>query len=184
MDLNELDDLDGPSQVPSRASKFAPKSSKFKPLAKAKPKPEPRSAENSSSKFEPKESVSAAKREPQNVWPTKNDDEEEIKPRVDATPKIEPLTSNNDVVKMEIDAKAEVRADSRLDDPMDEDKQEDDEDEEEDMIVREIDVFFTPSIDSDTQVISHLIYTLQLHVVLQVLLATLAILSFGLFSYF
>ncbi|XP_058006126.1 uncharacterized protein LOC110650134 isoform X2 [Hevea brasiliensis] len=156
MDLDDLDDLDGPSQVPSRTSKFAPKSSKFKPQPKEKPKPEPPSfkpeSQNSGSNFESQESVSAAKLEPRNAMlAKKKEDGEEIKPRMNATPKIETLTSNNDVVKMEIDAKAEVGAISKLDDPMGEDKQEDDKEEEGDMIVREIDVFFTPSIDSDTQ---------------------------------
>ncbi|KDP31792.1 hypothetical protein JCGZ_12253 [Jatropha curcas] len=151
MDLDDFDELGGPKQVPSRTSKFAPKSSKFKPQPKEKVKTEP------SAKPELQESVSVPKVEPQKAFSDKkNEGEEEVKPKIETAPKTEPSVSNNGHVKMEIDGKVEVRALPKVNDPMDEDKHEEEaeggeEEEEEDMIVREIDVFFTPSIDSDTQ---------------------------------
>eukprot|EP00257_Ricinus_communis_P019446 XP_015578439.1 DNA-directed RNA polymerase III subunit RPC5 [Ricinus communis] len=134
--MDGLDDLDKPSQVPSRPSKYAPKSAKFKPQPKTKPnpKPDPQLPSSNSELQEPQNAPLSKKNE--------DDEEEEIKPKIISTPKNEAWLSNNGAVKMEID------------DSMDEDKREEgenEEEEEEDMIVREIDVFFTPSIDSATQ---------------------------------
>ncbi|XP_065874979.1 uncharacterized protein [Euphorbia lathyris] len=148
MDIDDFDDLDKPSKAPSRPSKFEPKSSKFKPQPRGK----------TQSKSEAQESVLAAKPEPQNDPASRKI--EDAKPVIDAKPKTEPLVLNNDDVgTMEVDAKTEVEAVSKLDDPMDEDKQEEDkqeveeekEEEEEDMIVREIDVYFNPSVDPDSE---------------------------------
>ncbi|XP_050207317.1 uncharacterized protein LOC126656757 isoform X2 [Mercurialis annua] len=124
--MDGLDDLDELSQKPpSRPSKFAPKSAKFKPQQpKLKPKTEPQIA------TVPEKAVN-------------NEQEEDIKPKIDPSPKKEPSVSSDSAVKMEIDS-----------DPVIEDEHEEienAEEEEEDMIVREIDVFFTPSIDPNTQ---------------------------------
>ncbi|XP_061342353.1 uncharacterized protein LOC133288573 [Gastrolobium bilobum] len=135
----DLDDLEAPSQVPSRVSKFAPKSSKLKPKLKSErtPKAEPKPEPNASfSKSEPQEFDITAKR-----------NEDNVETGASTHSKPEP----NDTVKMDVEPKFETEDESRQGqgDPMDEDSAED-------TVVREIDVFFTPSIDSDTQ-----LYVLQ-----------------------
>jgi DNA-directed RNA polymerase-3 subunit RPC5 len=119
----DLDDMDAPGHVPSRISRFAPKS--FKP--KPKPKPEP------SLKPEPQEPV--PKPEPLEVdaaTTTKKEEEEAIGAKAEAS------LASNGAVKTEAEAKVE----SKDDDPMDED----------DVVVREIDVFFNSPMDDDTKV--------------------------------
>ncbi|GKU94570.1 hypothetical protein SLEP1_g8041 [Rubroshorea leprosula] len=151
MNIEELEDLDGPSQVNARTSKFAPKSSKFAP--KIKPKVQLKLE----SKLEPQEPTGKQKTEPgqSNVLVSKKKENQEVdaKSAVFAELKSEALVSNG-AVKMDIDTKAEAEEESKLYDAMEEDREE--EEQEQDMIVREIDVFFTPSIDANTQ-----LYVLQ-----------------------
>ncbi|KAK7309282.1 hypothetical protein RJT34_05867 [Clitoria ternatea] len=122
----DLDDLEAPSKVPSRVSRFAPKSTKLKPKPKSEPPPKP----------EPEPLPSFSKPEPQefDVTVKKNEDRAEtVSSSAHAKP--EP----NGAVKMDVEPKSEAG-----DDPMDEDRSED-------TVVREIDVFFSPSIDANTQ---------------------------------
>lgn len=136
----DLDDLDGPRQAPSRVTRFAPKS--FKP--KPKPKSEPAAkldlqepvqeleTEHPASKPEPQESRESQKKEETYV-----------------APKTEHLALNGSV-KMEMDQaelKTEAKKEPVEDVPMEEE-------ESEDAVVREIDVFFNPNIDTDSKVIS------------------------------
>ncbi|KAJ8764454.1 hypothetical protein K2173_006194 [Erythroxylum novogranatense] len=128
----DLDDLDGPSQVPSRVTRFAPKSSRLKPQPQLQPKPEP------------KPSVPPPKTETgeQKIFNTREDEA-----KVVGKAKTETVASNGSV-KLE----TEAAMSSNHDDAMEIDKDEKViEEEEEDMIVREIDVFFTPSVDKNTQ---------------------------------
>ncbi|RDX77086.1 hypothetical protein CR513_42848, partial [Mucuna pruriens] len=118
----DLDDLEVPGKVPSRVSKFAPKSSKLKPKPKSEPQP-------SISKPEPQELVTTVK---------KNEDGGETVASIYTKPEL------IDTVKMDVEPKSEAEDESRRDDPMDEDSAED-------TVVREIDVFFSPSIDAETQ---------------------------------
>ncbi|XP_054823065.1 uncharacterized protein LOC129321352 [Prosopis cineraria] len=124
----DLEDMDAPSKVPSRVSRFAPKSSKLK----LKPKLEP---QESAPKTEAPESLS--KEEPRDF------------DSVTAKTKEEEFSAPNGAMKMDVDPKSEAEDEPKQDDPMDEDSAED-------TIVREIDVFFTPSIAADTQ-----LYVLQ-----------------------
>lgn len=121
----DLDDLDAPSQVPSRVSRFAPKSSKLKP----KPKSE------SLDPVLPKREVdqTAPKSEPQEFDVKKKEEE------VEAEPKTE-----NGFVKMEVDSVAEAKEEPKENDSMEVET-------EEDVVVREIDVFFNPKINENTQ---------------------------------
>ncbi|KAK7246400.1 hypothetical protein RIF29_41268 [Crotalaria pallida] len=129
----DLDDLDAPSRAPSRVSKFAPKSSKLKPQPPKpksepqplKPEPEPEPAPPSLSKSEPQELLDLAP-------PKKNEDDDAIA-----------------VTDAHLEPKPETEEDKSLqgNDPMDVDTLQ----EEEDTVVREIDVYFNPSIDPDTQ---------------------------------
>ncbi|WCJ30946.1 SIN-like family protein [Euphorbia peplus] len=139
MDLDDFDDLDIPSKAPPPTSKFQPKP-KFKPKGKPKSNSEP---------------VVDLKLETGNAAVPRKEDEKETKPKIDAKPEPEPepLVLNNGVEKMEVDAKTEeVEVVRNQDDPMDEDKQDKEVvEEEEDMIVREIDVYFNPSVDPDSQ---------------------------------
>ncbi|KAF7828831.1 DNA-directed RNA polymerase III subunit RPC5 [Senna tora] len=124
----DLDDLDAPSKVPSRVSRFAPKSSKLK----AKPKLEP---QEPLPKAEAPESLT--KPEPQDF------------DSLTAKQKEEEPSAPNGAMKMDVEPKSEAEDESKPDDPMDEDSAED-------TVVREIDVFFTPSMDANTQ-----LYVLQ-----------------------
>ncbi|CAA0817293.1 SIN-like family protein [Striga hermonthica] len=129
MDLDDLDD--GPSKAPSRPSRFAPKGSKFKP----KPKTEP-SQSLLPSASESGESLPAPKKEELAVKP-------ETKPG-----------HTNDVVEMDFDVKPAVK-DQEEGDSMELPAAEA-ENGAEDEVVREIDVYFAPSVDSKTR-----LYVLQ-----------------------
>lgn len=125
----DLDGLDEPSKVRKPPSRFAPTSKK--PQPKSKPKPEPQ------------ESVPVAPKPDPSVSNTAED----AKPKIDDTlSKTETGVSNGNV-KMEIDAKEERGAAVKENDLMDVDKEED----EDDVVVREIDVYYTPSVDPNTQ---------------------------------
>jgi len=133
MDLDDLEEA--PVKATSRVSKFAPKSSKLKPKPKAEPGPktEPQpQPEPSISKPESQEFVATVK---------KNEDGVETVSPIHIKPEF------NSNVQMETEPKSEPedKAESGRDDPMDEDTPED-------TVVREIDVFFTPSIDAETKV--------------------------------
>ncbi|KAI8032534.1 DNA-directed RNA polymerase III subunit RPC5 [Camellia lanceoleosa] len=126
----DLDDLDGPSQVPSRTTRFAPKNSKLKPQTKLKLKSEP---------------LSSPDQHPQDFdsIPPKKKEELDSHP----PPPFDSTTAKTEyadgAVKMDFEAKPECG--EVKDDPMEED------DDGRDRVVREIDVFFTPQIDSNTQ---------------------------------
>ncbi|XVE87275.1 hypothetical protein DITRI_Ditri18aG0103800 [Diplodiscus trichospermus] len=140
MDLDDLGELDGPSQANTRTTKFAPKSSKFAP--KLKPKP--------LSKQEPQYSVAKSEpppAPPESISKKEENGVEDLKPPVVAEPEADKSLLNG-AVKMEIEEEA------KADEVMNEENRE--EEQEEDMVVREIDVFFTPSIDASTQ-----LYVLQ-----------------------
>ncbi|KAJ4714451.1 DNA-directed RNA polymerase III subunit RPC5 [Melia azedarach] len=128
MDLDDFDDLDKtkPTQVPSRVSKFLPKSSLNKPVSKTEPAPE--------------------KSEPQQLKKPKTE-ETTI---ASLTPKTEPSFSNGDV-KMESKPGPQPELEPTKVEPEDSNIDELQSENDEDMIVREIDVFFTPSIDADTK---------------------------------
>lgn len=127
----DLDGLDEPSKVRKPPSRFAPTSKKPQPKSKPKPKPEPQ------------ESVPVAPKPDPSVSNTAED----AKPKIDDTlSKTETGVSNGNV-KMEIDAKEERGAAVKENDLMDVDKEED----EDDVVVREIDVYYTPSVDPNTQ---------------------------------
>lgn len=127
----DLDGLDEPSKVRKPPSRFAPTSKKPQPKSKPKPKPEPQ------------ESVPVAPKPDPSVSNTAED----AKPKIDDTlSKTETGVSNGNV-KMEIDAKEERGVAVKENDPMDVDKEED----EDDVVVREIDVYYTPSVDPNTQ---------------------------------
>ncbi|GFP84447.1 DNA-directed RNA polymerase iii subunit rpc5 [Phtheirospermum japonicum] len=128
MDLDELSG--GPSKAPSRPSRFAPKGSKFKP----KPK-----TEQSGSQPPPAsgsvESVTEPKKEELVTEP-------ETKPEY-----------ANDAIDMDVEEKPGVKEEEDKDDLM---ETEATETELEDEIVREVDVYFTPSVDARTR-----LYVLQ-----------------------
>ena len=128
----DLDGLDEPSNVRKPPSRFAPTSKKPQPKSKPKPKPKP----------EPQESVPAAPK----FEPSVSNIAEDAKPKIDDTLSKTGTGGFNGDVKMEIDAKEERGAAAKENDPMDVDKEEDD------VVVREIDVYFTPSVDPNTQV--------------------------------
>ncbi|KAL5752721.1 hypothetical protein ACOSP7_022917 [Xanthoceras sorbifolium] len=120
---------DKPKQVPSRKSRFMPKGASV-PKSEPPPPPEPQQTDVSDLK-EPKSEASS----------------EPTATTISLSPKAEPSFSNGDV-KMETKPVPEVE----MDEPLDSNQAElESEDNHEDMIVREIDVYFTPSIDPDTQ---------------------------------
>lgn len=137
----DLDDLDEPSQVPSRTSRFAPKASKLKPKPKSDvvPKPEP---QQPPTKPEPQPPVSKPElAEPDARIGEKKEEAEEV----EVKPKVEPSLPNG-VAKMDVETKPEAEEETMVDDdPMEEDTSED-------MVVREIDVLFTPSADINSKV--------------------------------
>uniref|UniRef100_A0A1J3HVI7 DNA-directed RNA polymerase III subunit RPC5 n=1 Tax=Noccaea caerulescens TaxID=107243 RepID=A0A1J3HVI7_NOCCA len=138
----DFDDDDKPKAV-AKTRRFAPgRAGKPKP----KPKPEPPSQTDASS-----ESVSKS--------------EHDVDAKF-AGPKVEPEVYNGAAVKMEIDPKVDKEPEPELDTtevelmevdqlPLQEQKEEEEE-EEEDVVVREIDVYFNPSIDANTK-----LYVLQ-----------------------
>ncbi|KAH6758834.1 hypothetical protein C2S51_019069, partial [Perilla frutescens var. frutescens] len=135
MDM-DLDDLfDGPKKAPARTSRFAPKGAKFQPKPKSKtesePKPEPKPEPSSSS-------VSLPSPEPKKE---EVDEKPQMKPKhenssvaidVELNPVVEKVEGPDDSMEIEA-AGIEVQ-------PGDEDK-----------VVREIDVYFSPSVDPETQ---------------------------------
>uniref|UniRef100_A0A6N2LD37 DNA-directed RNA polymerase III subunit RPC5 n=1 Tax=Salix viminalis TaxID=40686 RepID=A0A6N2LD37_SALVM len=131
----DLDGLDEPSNVRKPPSRFAPTSKKLQPKSKPKPKPEPQESVPAAPKFEPSVSNTA----------------EDAKPKIDDTLSKTGMGGFNGDVKMEIDAKEERGAAAKENDPMDVDKEEDD------VVVREIDVYFTPSVDPNHSVICNAI---------------------------
>ncbi|XP_027331746.1 DNA-directed RNA polymerase III subunit RPC5 isoform X2 [Abrus precatorius] len=128
----DLEDLEAPGQVPSRVSKFAPKSSKLKPKPKSEPAPRP----------EPEPQPSSSKPEPPELDLPVKKNEDEVETVASTHSKPEP----NGAVTMDVEPKSETEGEAGQGqgDPMDEDSAED-------TVVREIDVFFSPSIDADTQ---------------------------------
>ncbi|KAJ7944320.1 DNA-directed RNA polymerase III subunit RPC5 [Quillaja saponaria] len=137
----DLDDLDVPTQVPSRISRFAPKSSKPIP----KPKLEP---QESVAKSGPEVPISKPKPQEFDAEISKRKDDVEEGLAQAPTNDTEPSASNG-AMKMEVEPKSEGQDESKQDDLMDEE-------DGEDTIVREIDVFLSPSIDADTK-----LYVLQ-----------------------
>uniref|UniRef100_A0A5B7AY01 DNA-directed RNA polymerase III subunit RPC5 n=1 Tax=Davidia involucrata TaxID=16924 RepID=A0A5B7AY01_DAVIN len=136
----DLDDLDGPSQAPTRTTRFAPKNSKLKP--QPRPKPESLSSEppQSPPQSQASDSIHVKKKEELDSQPPLVDS---VAAKTENKPSL-PSSAANDAVKMdETEGSEEPKAD-----PMEEDS-------DEDQVVREIDVFFTPP-DSKTQ-----LYVLQ-----------------------
>ncbi|XP_062001316.1 uncharacterized protein LOC133718478 [Rosa rugosa] len=135
----DLDDLEGPSK-PARVSRFMPRSKNAPP----KPKPEP------AVKKEPAKPVPKSEPEPPQLLkpkPEALDDVAVLAVREKKEEKQEEGANGDDsngAVKMETDGEAKED-----DDPMEED-------DAEDTVVREIDVFFNPRVDSNTQ-----LYVLQ-----------------------
>lgn len=139
----DFDDDDKPKAVA--------KTRRFAPGRAGKPKPEPTAAaekpEPPSQTDAPSESVSKS--------------EHDVDAKF-AGPKVEPEVYNGAAVKMEIDPKVDKEPEPELDTtevelmevdqlPLQEQK-EGEEEEEEDVVVREIDVYFNPSIDANTKV--------------------------------
>ncbi|XP_010548346.1 PREDICTED: DNA-directed RNA polymerase III subunit RPC5 [Tarenaya hassleriana] len=127
----DLDELEGTREVSARPRKFAPGRA-------GKPKPKPKS--------EPKQET-AVKAEPK---------PSHVDTPADAPPaKVEPPPVYDGAVKMEIDSKVDKESESMEAEPINEDRHEQqisvEEEEEQDAVVREIDVFFNPGIDSDTK---------------------------------
>ncbi|WOH10320.1 hypothetical protein DCAR_0729787 [Daucus carota subsp. sativus] len=134
MDLDELDDL---GRAPSRSTRFAPKNSKFKPKPKIKPlKP----------KLDTSSVLPSTKKELAEPLITATDSGNIVKVEMESS--CTTASNRDDIVKMDTDLKTEGNL---PEDPMEEDNHKD-----EDQIVREIDVFFTPSLDSKS-----LLYVMQ-----------------------
>ncbi|XP_058777878.1 uncharacterized protein LOC131652118 [Vicia villosa] len=131
----DFDDIEAPIKATSRVSRFAPKASKLKPKTEPPlvPKSEPPSFP--STKVEPPEIDSTAK---PNGTKTAAPTNGTVK--IDAESKPEAKLDSMDVEM----AEAEVQEDSTHANPMEED-------EEEDPVVREIDVYFSPSINGGTK---------------------------------
>ena len=125
MDI-DFDDLDGPSKAPvTKAGKFAPKNSKFKPVAKPKREPEV-----SNPPTVPKVDLDDSKL-PHPVY---------SKTEIDQPSHTGPISHDaNGSVKMDIDA-TEMEIDNEQ------------EPDDVDRVVREIDVFITSSVDADSKV--------------------------------
>lgn len=136
----DFDDDDKPKEV-SKTRRFAPgRAGKSKP--KPKPEPEPPADKPEPPSLSQTESVSKSEHD------------------VDAKftgPKVEPEVYNGSV-KMEIDSKVDKEQEIMETELIEEDQlslqeeKEEEEEEEEDVVVREIDVFFNPSIDANTKV--------------------------------
>ncbi|KAI5438994.1 uncharacterized protein LOC127120272 [Lathyrus oleraceus] len=123
----DFDDIEAPVKATSRVSRFAPKASKLKPKTEQVlvPKSEPPSF--ASTKVEPREIDLT-------TVPTNGT------VKIDAESKYEAKLDSMDVEMTE----PEIQEDSTHADPMEED-------EEEDTVVREIDVYFSPSINGGTK---------------------------------
>ncbi|XP_010482228.1 PREDICTED: DNA-directed RNA polymerase III subunit RPC5-like [Camelina sativa] len=141
----DFDDDPKPKEV-AKTRRFAPgRAGKTKP----KPKPEPPAAKPEQPASSQTESVSKS--------------EHDVDAKSTGAAKVEPPEVYNGAVKMEIDPKVdkepevmetELIVEDQL--PLEEEKMEEDDEEEEDVVVREIDVFFKPSIDANTE-----LYVLQ-----------------------
>lgn len=130
----DLDELDGPSQGPSRSSRFAPKNSKFKPKPKTKPlKPQ----------FGTSSVLPSTKEESAELLIAAVDAGNTIKIEMDSS--CTAASNRDDILMMDTGLKTEGNQPEQ--DLMEEDHKKD-----EDPVVREIDVFFTPSLDSDSLV--------------------------------
>ncbi|KAA8531837.1 hypothetical protein F0562_006446 [Nyssa sinensis] len=136
----DLDDLDGPSQAPTRTTRFAPKNSKLKPQLKPKPKLEPLSSEPPPPQLQSQtpDSINVKKKEELDSQPSLVDS---VAAKTENEPSLPSSAATNDVKMDKPEGSEEPKPD-----PMDEDVDE---------VVREIDVFFTPP-DSNTQ-----LYVLQ-----------------------
>jgi DNA-directed RNA polymerase III subunit RPC5 len=133
----DFDDLEVPSQATSRVSRFVPKSSKLKP------KKEPQLVQ----KIEPQEIDLTAKHNEdciETITPTHMKSEHNGTVKIEAESKSEAEQDSRNVDSMEVEM-TKAEEDSTEVNPMDEDN-------EEDIVVREIDVFFSPIIDDDTKV--------------------------------
>ncbi|KAG8384040.1 hypothetical protein BUALT_Bualt04G0076700 [Buddleja alternifolia] len=131
MDLDEL--LDGPTQAPTRPARFAPKGSKFKP------RPKTESSESlTSSTSDSSQSLPLPKKEELGIEP-------DTKPQY-----------TSDATEMDIEVKPgeishNVLKEEEIDDLMEREAKE-----PEDEVVREIDVYFSPSLDPSAR-----LYVLQ-----------------------
>lgn len=125
MDLDELMDI--PTQGPNRPARFAPKGSKFKPRPKTEPS---QSLLTSASDYVGSSSV-----------PKKEDP--------GAKPDMKPEHANN-AIDMDVQVNPGVKEEEEERDDLMETEATEVENEHE--VVREIDVYFTPSIDPQTQV--------------------------------
>ncbi|KAL6222440.1 hypothetical protein ACLB2K_005832 [Fragaria x ananassa] len=135
MDLDDLDDLDGPSK-PARVSRFMPRSKNAPP----KPKPEP------AVKKEPAKPVPKSEPEPPQLVKPKPEALDDVAEKKEEKQEEGAYgDDSNGAVKMETGEEPK----EGNDDPMEED-------DAEDTVVREIDVFFNPNVDSNTQ-----LYVLQ-----------------------
>lgn len=143
MDM-DLDDLEAPTKAPPRPTRFAPKNSKIKPKPKAEP-PLPPPTSNSVN-FPAKEELDSV---PPPI--TSN-----IIPQI----KNEPIAASSSVTvtngsaTVNLDTEYKPEDDEPKEDLMDEDER--GEDGEDDYVVREIDVFFSPTVDDNTQVRQYL----------------------------
>ncbi|CAL0309568.1 unnamed protein product [Lupinus luteus] len=127
----DLDDYEVPTTAPSRVSKFAPKSSKFKPKPKSEPKPE----------LQPEPQPQPSKPEPLDLLPKKDELDADSYVKIDVEePKHE---SQQRAEPMDVDS-----ADKEVDEEV---VEEEEEEEEEDTVIREIDVLLSPSFDADAQ---------------------------------
>ncbi|KAL0737916.1 hypothetical protein Bca4012_014126 [Brassica carinata] len=144
----DFDDEDKPKEV-AKARRFAPgRAGKSKP----KPKPEPTASE----KAEPS---SQAHNAPPSESVSKSEHDVDAK-----ASKVEPqVVYNGAAVKMEIDSKVDKEPETttevelmEVDHQLPLQQEEEEEEKEEDVVVREIDVFFNPSIDANTK-----LYVLQ-----------------------
>lgn len=146
MDM-DLDDLDGPTQAPSRPTRFAPKNSKFKPKPKTEqlaPPPQSQELDSNSIHLSAKEELLDSETPSFDSNRIPKVENESLCPSSSAT-----VANGNGTVNLDTEFKPED--DEPKEDLMEEDNHHE---EEEDDVVREIDVFFTPSMDSNTQVSS------------------------------
>lgn len=142
MDI-DFDDLDGPSKAPvTKAGKFAPKNSKFKPVAKPKREPEVSvPLPESNPVTVPKVELDDSKTPQQEPPPV---DSIYSKTEIEQPLHTDPISHDaNGSVKMDIDS-TEMEIDNEQ------------EPDDVDRVVREIDVFITSSVDADSK-----LYVLQ-----------------------
>ncbi|KAE9591891.1 hypothetical protein Lal_00038694 [Lupinus albus] len=122
----DLEDYEVPKTAPSRVSKFAPKSSKFKPKPKSDHQPQ-------SSKPESHESDLLPKKDEHDALPLPNSTvKDDVVLKHESQQRHDPMDVDNAEQAVQEEEKEEEK-------------------EEEDFVVREIDVLFTPSIDADAQ---------------------------------